>query len=287
MAEALSREHERVARLLHAEQGAAQRSDPEPSRQHVAEDLAAHDEGARAAQQDLLRASGVVPAADLDPIERGADRRALIRVERGVNRFRGGVERPLGVRVARRTAVARGREIGGAETAPDRGRVARVAATISVEHRARRRVGEPEHVAGGLLHRGAGGCAPPRGLDASRVVDLTMGVRTEVEALFRMPPAIGQRIGARDHRLHFEHPRHAAVVAGGAGALPPARWRQHIPRAGCRAPPPPCLLSPARGRSCAFPRATAPGIMTRTGPGAHPDSPNAASSTSPRAPVAP
>ena len=98
MAEALSREHERVARLLHAEQRAAQRSDAEPRVSDVAEDLAAHDERARAAQQDLLRASGVVAAGDLDPIELGADRRARVGVERGVNR------RPRAARTSTRRA---------------------------------------------------------------------------------------------------------------------------------------------------------------------------------------
>ena len=190
----LAGKDEAVVRLPDGEQRAANRLDAKGARHDVAEDFAAHDEGARAAEGDQLGAPGGVAAGDVDPLESRADRGARVGVQRGAERRGRRLERPVGVRRFRRAAVAGAGQIGRRGAAPDRGRVARVAATVRVKEGVRQGAVEPEQFAGRARNRVASDCRPPRRVEARRLIELAVGRGAEIEALAGMAAAVRERV---------------------------------------------------------------------------------------------
>ena len=77
-----------------------------------------------------------------------------------------------------------------------------------------RRAVVPEDLARSVAYRLSGCGGPPRRAQASRLVQLTMGRRAEVESLAAVSTNVRKRVGSTDHRLHLEHGFHDRFVAG-------------------------------------------------------------------------
>ena len=84
-----------------------------------------------------------------------------------------------------------------------------------------------EDHAGSALHGVADDRGPPRSGEASRLVDLAMSGRAEIEPLARVTAAVRLGVGPRDDRLNFEH-RLCRASAGGAGRDLAERRAGHI-----------------------------------------------------------